>query len=165
MTNKRTYGSLPCLSVRQPWASLLVHGIKSIENRTWPCAIRGPLLIHAGRTWKEDEESAYRELLQRAIDRGEGMPTWRQDVLSLSRSFIGGLVGIVRIVSCVSRKQWDEDGLPYYNGWDEWFTGPYGLACRDARAFPRIVPYKGRQGIFRVPLKDVPYDLSDYLAA
>ena len=25
------------ITIKQPWASLIVHGIKDIENRTWPC--------------------------------------------------------------------------------------------------------------------------------
>jgi hypothetical protein len=36
------------LSVRQPWASLIVSGRKDVENRSWPTSYRGPLLIHAG---------------------------------------------------------------------------------------------------------------------
>ncbi|MBV8357602.1 MAG: ASCH domain-containing protein [Deltaproteobacteria bacterium] len=37
------------LSVRQPWTSLIVAGIKSTENRSWKTNHRGRLLIHAGR--------------------------------------------------------------------------------------------------------------------
>lgn len=35
------------LSIRQPWASLIAHGIKDIENRTWPTKYRGRIYIHA----------------------------------------------------------------------------------------------------------------------
>ncbi|KAI8560960.1 hypothetical protein RHMOL_Rhmol04G0296900 [Rhododendron molle] len=31
----------PCLTMHQPWASLLVYGIKRIEGRSWPSPIRG----------------------------------------------------------------------------------------------------------------------------
>lgn len=37
------------LTVRQPWAWLLVNGHKDIENRSWPTKYRGPLLIHAAQ--------------------------------------------------------------------------------------------------------------------
>jgi hypothetical protein len=37
------------ISIRQPWASLIVSGIKDIENRTWPTRYRGPVLIHASQ--------------------------------------------------------------------------------------------------------------------
>jgi hypothetical protein len=36
------------LTVRQPWAGLLVAGIKDVENRGWKTNYRGSLLIHAG---------------------------------------------------------------------------------------------------------------------
>ena len=35
------------LSIRQPWAALIVHGFKETENRTWSTSYRGPVLIHA----------------------------------------------------------------------------------------------------------------------
>lgn len=33
------------LSIKQPWANLIVHGEKTIETRTWPTSYRGDLLI------------------------------------------------------------------------------------------------------------------------
>jgi hypothetical protein len=33
------------LSVRQPWASLIAEGRKTIETRSWRTSYRGPLLI------------------------------------------------------------------------------------------------------------------------
>ena len=35
------------LSIRQPFASLICRGIKTIENRSWKTTYRGKLLIHA----------------------------------------------------------------------------------------------------------------------
>lgn len=35
----------PCLTMHQPWASLLVYGIKRIEGRSWPAPIRGLYLV------------------------------------------------------------------------------------------------------------------------
>ena len=38
------------LSVQQPWASLIVAGIKTVENRTWkPSVMPGRILIHASK--------------------------------------------------------------------------------------------------------------------
>lgn len=31
----------PCLTMHQPWASLLVYGIKRVEGRSWPSPIKG----------------------------------------------------------------------------------------------------------------------------
>ncbi|QYN17449.1 ASCH domain-containing protein [Amycolatopsis sp. DSM 110486] len=37
------------LSIRQPWASLILAGIKTVENRSWPTKYLGSLVIHASR--------------------------------------------------------------------------------------------------------------------
>jgi len=36
------------ITIRQPWAELIVRGEKDVENRSWRTHHRGPLLIHAG---------------------------------------------------------------------------------------------------------------------
>ena len=38
-----------CLTVRQPWASLIFSG-RPTEVRTWETSYRGPVLVHAGKT-------------------------------------------------------------------------------------------------------------------
>lgn len=35
------------ITIKQPWASLIVEGIKDIENRTWKTKFRGRVLIHS----------------------------------------------------------------------------------------------------------------------
>lgn len=44
----RDQSSVPtrALSVRAPWAGLIVAGAKRIENRTWRTRHRGPIWIH-----------------------------------------------------------------------------------------------------------------------
>ena len=36
------------LTIKQPWAGLIISGIKDIENRTWKTKFRGRVLIHTG---------------------------------------------------------------------------------------------------------------------
>jgi ASCH domain len=45
------------LSLKQPWAALLVAGRKSIEVRRWTTPYRGELLIHAARVDDERPEA------------------------------------------------------------------------------------------------------------
>lgn len=47
------------LSIRQPWASLIIHIFKHEENRNWSTNVRGPILIHAakGMSKKEHQEA------------------------------------------------------------------------------------------------------------
>ena len=35
-TMKAEYIELPCFSMRDPYASLLLHGVKTVETRNWP---------------------------------------------------------------------------------------------------------------------------------
>ena len=37
------------ITLYQPWAHLVIHGGKNIENRLWRTKHRGPLLIHASK--------------------------------------------------------------------------------------------------------------------
>jgi hypothetical protein len=114
-----------CLSIRQPWAWLIVNGHKDVENRTWKTKHRGPLLIHAGQRPVLDFDAV------------------RQDVLRRFRIKIpdeldyGGIVGQATVVDCVT-----ESDSP-------WFWGHVGFVCEDAMRLP-FVPMKGRLGIFPV---------------
>ena len=40
---------MKALTIRQPWASLIAAGVKTIETRSWRTSYRGPLAIHAGK--------------------------------------------------------------------------------------------------------------------
>jgi hypothetical protein len=40
---------MKCISLIQPWASLVLLGEKRYETRNWSTAYRGPLLIHASK--------------------------------------------------------------------------------------------------------------------
>jgi hypothetical protein len=83
------------LSLRQPWAHLVVSGSKDIENRTWSTPYRGPLLIHASLN------------VNRAACRRHGL-----DPANLER---GGVVGIAEIVDCVTmhKSKWFEGPIGF----------------------------------------------------
>ena len=141
--------TLPCLSVRQPWASLIAANIKPLENRVWPCRYRGPILIHASKTWSHEEENAFQYLLGIAIDKRDNR---RHDILISSRELRGGIIALTNMRDCIPEDEWyGEGGLPF-DGWQSWYVGPYGFVCTGSRFFPRLVPWRGQQGIFRVPM-------------
>ena len=123
-----------CLSVRQPWAWLIVNGWKNIENRDWPTRVRGRVLIHASKTMTQDDWLACSLFLQ-------GF-SWGCDLLDkmplpgkLER---GGIVGEAVILDCVKRHD------------SEWFCGEYGFVLAEQKPLP-FVPYRGMLGFFRVP--------------
>lgn len=77
---------MKALTVRQPWATLIVTGRKAIETRSWRTKYTGPLLIHAAKGPPSYDE---RTLM---IDLG-------MDTLA-DRLPFGAIIGWVRIVAC-----------------------------------------------------------------
>lgn len=53
---------------------------------------------------------------------------------------LGAIIGVVDVVDMVGRSQ------------SKWFNGPIGWSLRGARRFERAIPYRGRLGLFNVPL-------------
>ena len=45
---------MKCLTVKQPWASLIIEGFKCYEFRPWKTNYRGKILIHAGKNLEKD---------------------------------------------------------------------------------------------------------------
>lgn len=58
---KHSHAGPLALSVRQPWASLIVHFGKLIENRSWDTDYRGDLFIHASGQMNHGEYFNVRE--------------------------------------------------------------------------------------------------------
>lgn len=46
---------MKAVTIKQPFASLIVHGIKKFEYRTWRTKYRGDILIHAGASTVKDQ--------------------------------------------------------------------------------------------------------------
>ena len=42
---------MKAINIHQPWASVIAFGEKRFETRSWKTDYRGPLLIHASRTF------------------------------------------------------------------------------------------------------------------
>jgi hypothetical protein len=49
---------MKCLSLKQPFAELLVSGKKTIELRKWNTKFRGKFLIHASKNLDEERASS-----------------------------------------------------------------------------------------------------------
>jgi len=127
------------LSIRQPWASLILLAGKDIENRNWATKVRGPFLIHAAKGMTRTEYIDAMEFAF-AIDKNwaQSLPDTRPfDFNNLPR---GGIIGSVILVDCVQR---DKSNSP-------WFQGAYGFVLRDPKLLP-FYPYKGQLGFFDVP--------------
>jgi hypothetical protein len=112
------------ISIRQPWASLVVHGLKDVENRTWRTLYRGPLIVHASQ--RADDISA--EEIER-----------RFGVRPAGELPLGGIVGMTDIVDCVR---------PHPSKW--YAPGCYGFALANSRPLP-FVRWKGALSLRNAP--------------
>lgn len=118
------------LSIRQPWAWLIVNGYKKIENRTWGSGYRGPLFIHASKGMTRQEYSDCIQFIQEFNPKlAFNMPSFE----SLDR---GGIVGKVTMIGCTTKSD------------DPFFCGPYGFLFKDPVTLP-FQPLCGALGIFQ----------------
>lgn len=122
---------MKALSIRQPWAWLIVHGGKDIENRRWPTAYRGPLLIHAAKGMTDAEYGSARDFAQALGVLVPAPPDLQR----------GGIVGQVDLADCVTSRDLDR----IYGS--NWFCGPFGFVLRNPRPLA-FVPLRGSLGLF-----------------
>lgn len=118
---------MKAISIRQPWAWMILHAGKDIENREWPTRFRGRVLIHASKGMTLGE---YNDAAWYAGERGVSVPHQN----NVPR---GGIVGSVEIVDCVVRSD------------SRWFMGTYGFVLRNPVVMP-FHPCRGALGFFDV---------------
>ncbi len=83
------------LSIKQPWASLIAHGIKDIENRTWATKYRGTIYIHASAKFAGDINNIFTD------DQWEVMGEDMRSSMVIKDFPFGAIIGKVDIVDCV----------------------------------------------------------------
>lgn len=103
-------GLIKALSIKQPYPHHIFHDGKDVENRDWLTRGRGWFIVHAGVSKSELDD----------------------DQMDLPR---GGVVGMARIVDCVTEMD------------SRWFFGRYGFVLRDAFPLP-LIPCRGQLGFF-----------------
>ena len=109
---------IPCLSIQQPWAELIISGKKNIENRDWSTNFRGEFFIHTGKTFDIYTESEMRIL---------GMT--KKDFT------LGGIVGKANLIDVVTESD------------SKWFCGRYGFVLDNIQRVD-FIPMAGKLGFF-----------------
>lgn len=97
---------IKCLSLWQPWATLMAIGAKRIETRSWSTHYRGWLAIHAAKAWSRD----LRQLVDHIPSFARALGTIEQRGGSITRQLPGGpliplsfgaIVALVHLTDCV----------------------------------------------------------------
>jgi hypothetical protein len=126
------------LSLKQPWAALLVSGRKTVEVRRWPTARRGRVLIHAAKVSDE---------------RGEVWSQVPPELRDAARQ-VGGIVGAGELTACFPYRDPEAFGADRERHWNDpsWFQGPvlYGFEFTNLEELP-FRPFPGWMRFFPVP--------------
>lgn len=135
------------LSFTRPWTSLVLSGVKTVENRSWQLRHRGWLVVHAAKSWDDAAITVLRELV---ID-GELTDADHDRLMRfpLDETAPTGFVGVVRVESCHKAGSL---GCAYPRMCSPWaFDGSWHAVLSDARPFPEPIPGPGRLGLFDAP--------------
>jgi hypothetical protein len=109
-------GDIKALSIKHPYPHHIFHDGKDVENRDWSTRGRGWFIVHAGVSKSEIDKDDERDM---ALPRG-------------------GVVGMARIVDCVTEMK------------SSWFNGKFGFVLKDAFPLP-LIPCRGALGFFALP--------------
>jgi hypothetical protein len=134
---------MKCLTLMQPWATLIAAGAKRVETRSWATAYRGPLAIHASARLpaatrmlfaQEPFASAFREA---GILRPEDFP-------------LGKVLAVCRLVDCQritveSRPEEPEASFGDYT------PGRWAWLLEDVEVLRGPVAARGRLGLWEWP--------------
>lgn len=127
------------ISLWQPWASAIVLGLKSVETRDWETKYRGPILIHAAKTWQRSQRdfADYEHSVGRLPER---VP-------------LGALLGVAELVNCAATDEIEFLLDPIERRYGDYTAGRFGWQLADVRRFVEPIGFTGRQGFFNVPDK------------
>lgn len=130
---------MKCISLWQPWASLLVAGVKKIETRSWLTGYRGPLYIHAAKKHDKDDLDLLRYFNTVGLKQPESIP-------------FGAIVGRVDLVDCKPTETIRDTISSVEYALGGFGNNRYGWITEKPVEFAQPVPFKGKQGLFEVNL-------------
>jgi hypothetical protein len=120
---------MKAISVRQPYAWLLMHSTKNLENRVWYSAHRGQLAIHAAKGMTRDEY----------FDAVDFVYTFNPElcrVIPKPHELVrGAIIGTMVMRGCVTSSD------------SPWFQGPYGFVLTNPQPCDPV-PIKGALGLW-----------------
>lgn len=125
---------LKALSIRQPWAWLIVNGIKDVENRSWEREPQGWIAIHASKNF---DEASYQQLVQtRCIASLQNADLPKPDEFEY-----GKIIGLAKHTANIVPGATDQSPWHAY--------GSHGWVLENAYAIEPIA-WRGALGLFEV---------------
>jgi len=126
------------LSIRQPWADLIIQGRKTLELRTWAVKYRGPLAIHASQTVEREA------CLVHGLDPDQ-----------VTTGAVIGIVDLVEIIE-LDEASYASRRAEHLTD-DRWAGGRlYGWRLTNPCPLAVPLPMHGRMGLFESQVTDEP---------
>lgn len=125
------------LTIKEPWASLIINGYKKYEFRSWKTNYRGKILIHAGMTLEKD-----------CLDKFKNY--------SLNY-YKGAIIGSANLVDCIlvdenfNKKLLDTDPTIYGRSNH---TGKYAWKLENIEKYDNPISIKGKLGLWNYERTD-----------
>ncbi|KAG2374332.1 hypothetical protein C9374_010902 [Naegleria lovaniensis] len=127
-----------CLSMHQPWCSLLVYGIKRHEGRSWNTAHRGRLWIASTAEQPTDESIQELETYYKTnFNRMQGYPKHYPTSV---------IVGCVDVIDCVSSEEYRER----FPSEEQESDSDYVFICANPRRLFLPYPISGKPKIYKL---------------
>jgi predicted transcriptional regulator len=124
---------MECLSLKQPFAELLVSGKKTIELRKWNTKFRGKFLIHASKQVDKERASSL-----------------NIDYTKLSQGKIIGTVVLYDVKQYKSKAEFVKDRNKHFADINKFGSYKFGFMVKNAKRFRTPKPYPGRLRFFQV---------------
>jgi len=129
--------NMKALTLKEPWATLVVNGYKTYEFRSWKTNYRGKILIHAGMS-KENKV----------------LPIFEKYNLDYS---CGEIIGEAEIIDCIlvdeefSKKLNKINKDVYYK---DTYIGKYAWVLSNMKKYEKTIPIKGKLGLWNYDYKN-----------
>jgi len=121
---------MKALSIKQPWATAILVGQKTIETRTWFTKYRGPLLIVSS---KKPDKVIFEKLKKQGMD------------FSADGTLIyGSAIATANLIDCRKMTKADED-----EAMCDIYPNAYSWVLTDIKRI-KPFPVKGQLGIYEV---------------
>jgi hypothetical protein len=145
---------MKAISMTQPWATLLAIGGNVIETRGWSTRYRGPLAIHAAKSFP----SAARALCRQSPFRESLANAGYSDERLLP---LGAIIARVELVDVMSfdgssadliRARSEEGTLPRHElAFGDFSAGRFGFVVRNVCKLREPIPARGMLSLWEVP--------------
>jgi ASCH domain len=124
---------MKCLSLKQPYAELLVSGKKTIELRAWNTHFRGKFLVHASKN----------------VDKQRSESLGIDHVMLTCGAIIGAAV-LYDVKVYKNKTQIEMDKNKHCADIEKFGFCKYGFMIKNARRLRSSIPYPGKLKFFEV---------------